>query len=103
MAPTILPADPTAAVQKLIDLSKHLKIVMEEEARAITLKNEVAMLDAETLKEKLLPQYQQAAQEFSARVEEFRGVVSQSALDELQSLQDALGAVARENQFHLAS
>ncbi len=102
MAENILPADPAAAIERLIEITARMKAVMEEEARGIALKNEVAMQDAETLKDKLLPQYEQAAREFSQRVEEFRDV-RKSLLDELQGLQDDLAAVTRENQFHLAS
>lgn len=102
MAANILPADPTEAVEMLIDITAHLKTVLEEEKRAISLKNEVALRDAEIVKEKLLPPYQQAATEFGQRLEEFRSV-DKTLLDELQGLQDALGIVARENQFHLAS
>ena len=102
MSKTILPADPKEAVSTLMRLTRGMLIMMREEARSISIRNEVAMLDVEALKERLLPEYQQAAQEFSQRIEEFRGIDS-SLLDELQALQDELGAIARENQFNLAS
>lgn len=102
MSQTILPQDPAEAVSVMMEITRRMLIAMREEARAIGIKNETAMQDVEVLKEKLLPMYQMAAQEFSQRIEEFRGIDS-SLLDELQALQDELGAVARENQFHLAS
>jgi|GEM_PF-2800978 hypothetical protein len=102
MSKTILPADPKEAMATLMRLTRGMLIMMREEARSISIRNEVAMLDAEALKERLLPEYQQAAQEFSQRIEEFRGM-DPSLLDELQALQDELGAIARENQFNLAS
>ena len=102
MSVNILPADPTAAVEMLIEITARMKAVMEEEARSIVRGSEAAMQDVESLKNKILPQYEQAAAEFSQRVEEFRGV-RKSLLDEMQGLQDALAAVTRENQFHLAT
>ena len=102
MSINILPADPTAAVEMLIEITARMKAVMEEESRSIARGSEAAMQDVEGLKNKILPQYEQAAAEFSQRAEEFRNV-RKSLLDELQGLQDALAAVTRENQFHLAS
>lgn len=102
MTKSVLPADPVAAIQMLMDITLEMKQVMEDEARAIALRNEVGMLDAETQKAKILPRYQQAAQEFRARMEEFRKI-SPSLLDQLQDTQDSLGAVTKDNQFYLAS
>lgn len=102
MSQTILPQDPAEAVSVMTEITRRMLIAMKEESRAISIKNEVAMQDVEMLKEKLLPMYQLAAQEFSGRAEEFRSI-NPTLLVELEDVQNELVAVARENQFNLAS
>lgn len=102
MSQTILPLDPAEAVSVMTEITRRMLIAMKGEASAIGQQNEAAMLDVEVLKEKLLPMYQMAAQEFASRIEEFRDV-NPSLLNDLQSVQEELGTIARENQFNLAS
>lgn len=98
---TILPQDPTEAVTVMMEITKRLLIAMQEEARAIQIKNEVAMLDVETLKNKLVPMYEMAAEEFRARAADFKDVAPH-LLHDLQEVQTELAQVARDNQFNLA-
>ncbi len=102
MSQTILPQDPAEAVSVMTEITRRLLIAMKGEASAIGQKSEAAMLDVEVLKEKLVPMYQMAAEEFAGRIEEFRDVAP-PLLSDLQSVQEELGNVARENQFNLAS
>lgn len=102
MTKRILPDDPAEAVKIMIEITGLMMSVMEQEAHCIRLQSEEGMKETEILKEKILPEYQQAAQEFSQRAVDFKAV-DPSLLDELQEIQSALGAVARENQFYLAS
>ncbi len=99
---TILPQDPAEAVSVMIEITRRMLSAMQGEASAIARQSEAGMLDVEVFKEKLLPMYQMAAEEFAGRIEDFRDV-SPSLLSELQSVQDELGNAARENQFNLAS
>jgi hypothetical protein len=98
---TILPQDPAEAVGVMTEITKRLLIAMQEEARAIGIKNEVAMQDVEVLKDKLVPMYEMAAAEFRARAAEFKDVAPH-LLNDLQDVQTELGNVARDNQFNLA-
>lgn len=98
---TILPQDPAEAVSVMTEITKRLLIAMQEEARAIGIKNEVAMQDVEVLKDKLVPMYEMAAAEFRARAAEFKDVAPH-LLNDLQDVQTELGNVARDNQFNLA-
>lgn len=102
MTQNVLPADTTEALELMIEITKRMLIAMQEEARAIKIQNEVAMQDVEVLKEKILPYYQKAAEEFKQRAEEFKSA-GPALLDQLQAVQTELGAVTRENQFYLAS
>ncbi len=99
---TILPEDPAEAVSVMTEITRRMLIAMKGEASAINQQSEAAMLDVEMLKEKLLPMYQMAAEEFADRIEDFRDV-NPSLLNDLQAVQEELSNVARENQFNLAS
>ena len=96
-AKKILPQDPTAAVEKLIDITRDLYEVMEGEANAIAMRDEVRMLDTSARKDVLLPQYQAAAREFKDRVEEFRSV-DRVLLNQLEDQQSLLGQITNDNQ-----
>lgn len=93
----VLPDDPVQAIEKLIRITRELSDILESEAQAIALRDEVRMLDTSARKDKILPQYESAAREFKARVEEFGGVDS-TLLDQLEAEQDHLAAVTRGNQ-----
>ena len=102
MTQNVLPADTTEALELMIEITRRMLIAMQEEARALRIQNEVAMQDVAVLKEKILPYYQKAAEEFAQRAAEFKNGDA-SLLDQLQAIQTELGAITRENQFHLAS
>lgn len=99
---TILPEDPHEAVSVMMEITRRMLSAMQGEASAINRQSEAAMLDVEMFKEKLLPMYQMAAEEFANRIDDFR-TVNPSLLNDLQTVQDELGKAARENQFNLAS
>lgn len=97
----ILSQDPVAAVEMLMDITRELYEVMESEASAIAMRDEVRMLDISTRKDVLLLQYQVAVKEFKSRVEEFRGV-DRVLLDRLEDQQNLLSQITNDNQQWLA-
>lgn len=96
----ILPPDAEQAVNMLLDITRELRIMMEEEAGYIARRDDVALLAAEKKKNELIERYQQAAEEFKNRAAEFRAV-DRDLLERLANEQGALGLMTRDNQHFL--
>ncbi len=100
-APTITLADnPEEAVREIIALTEKLTALMEEEKRAIISSDSIAFMAALGSKEKNAQRYQSAANQFSARMEEFRSV-NPTLLQKLEEAQNALGTITRENTSYM--
>ncbi len=85
-AQTILDQDPTQAVAQIIDTVETLIALMDEESRAMTMKDAVGFTAAQEQKNRLSVQYEAMAEEFKARLMEFRGI-DRALLDRLDGLQ----------------
>lgn len=92
----ILPADPAAAVKFVTGIAQKLIDVMEQESRAMTMRDGVSFTAAQEEKEGLLTQYQVISQEFQKRILDFRGV-DRALLDRLDSTQRRLKVMTLEN------
>lgn len=95
-----LPDDPAQAIGDMIALTEKLTGLMEEENRALISSDSIAFLAALGSKEKTAARYQAAAQEFQARLEDFRGI-DPALLDRLEATQNRLGQITRENTAYM--
>ena len=97
MTDTILPEDPTAAIQKLIDITAALNEKMEAESNALAMNDAVQYSVAEQGKDEAATIYHKAAEEFGARADELRGKVDTALIDELEAAQRTLAETAQKN------
>lgn len=93
----VLPADPEQAVKKMIDITKKLNAILDREAMSLATKDAVMFSSLQDDKAKVSQQYQAIADEFSARVNQFR-IVDQELLNELERLQSDLKTKATSSQ-----
>ncbi len=84
-----LPRDPAAALRELIRLTKALRDMAEQETQALVTNNMLPFAFLQLDKEKLAQRYQDAAEAFRLRLEEFRGS-DPALLKQLEALQNEL-------------
>lgn len=97
-----LPQDSTAAVKKMIALTRNLQTLIESESRAIAMNDGVGFSMNEPDKTSAAEQYEQAAAEFVMRRSEFKQAVAPALFDELLAAQTALKDIAGANNAELA-
>jgi len=97
----ILPQDSTAAVKKMIALTRNLQTLIESENRAIAMNDGVGFSMTEPDKTGAADQYEQAAAEFIKRRSEFKQAVAPALFDELLATQGALKEAAAANNGEL--
>ncbi len=91
-----LPQNPVSAVTHVTMLAKKLIEVMEQESKALAVKDSVAFTAAQEEKERLSASYQRCAQEFQQRLMDFRDV-DKTLLDNLNQAQLDLKSKTQEN------
>ena len=91
-----LPSDPTEAVKFTINIVDQLLEVMEEENRALMVKDSVAFTASQDQKVKLSERYQVISTEFKQRIMDFRSV-DKALLDQLDAKQRELANKTKEN------
>ncbi|MCB1591067.1 MAG: flagellar export chaperone FlgN [Alphaproteobacteria bacterium] len=84
-----LPQNPSAALRELIRLTKALRDMAEQETQALITNNMLPFAYLQMDKESLVAKYQDAAEEFRRRLEEFRGA-DPALLKQLETLQNEL-------------
>lgn len=100
-AAAILPQDTNEAVKALIAITDRLTEIMEDDNRAITLRDPVLLAANDREKDQLAEKYRLAAAEFRMRLEEFRSA-DKALLDELHEAQTALGDLTKGNLDFIA-
>lgn len=93
---TILSEDRIKAIKQLIDLVKRLILLMDQESHALAKQDAVSLAASEEEKIVVTQRYEQACEEFKARLQQFRGVPVQY-IDQLESLQKELQEKAKDN------
>lgn len=93
---TVLPEDPTQAVNEITDIVKELIELTEKELTAHLTKDGVSIVAVQGDKEALTARYEIAAVEFVGRIDTFR-TVEKTLLDELDRLQRDLAEKAKKN------
>lgn len=84
-----LPRDPAGALRELIRLTKALRDMADQEMQALVTNNMLPFAYLQMDKEGLVVRYQQAAEAFRHRIEEFRGA-DPGLLMQLEKLQKEL-------------
>ena len=72
MTHPILPKGVNAAIKMIIDIAEELTEIMEQEARALMLKDQMGFMNAQGEKTRLTNNYEQACVEFKERAEDFK-------------------------------
>lgn len=98
----ILPQDSTAAVKKMIALTRNLQTLLDAENRALAMNDGVGFSMNEPDKTQAALQYEQAAGEFNGRRSEFKQSVTSALFDELIAAQTALKESAVVNNTELS-
>lgn len=93
---TRLPADPVQALRHLDGIVTRLLSIMEREAMALARQDALSFTAAQEEKAILSDSYRQCAEEFKARLFEFRDV-DRVMLDRLDAKQRELVARTKEN------
>ena len=93
---SVLPQDPTQAVDTLIKIVEELTELTDKEMTAHMMKDGVTIVAVQADKEIATSKYEAAALEFTTRIEEFR-IVDKAKLDQLDSLQRILSDRAKES------
>lgn len=94
---TLLPADPFLAVKKMVDITAMLNELLDKEAMALATSDTIMFSALQDEKNAASKTYEQAANEFTARVQSFRGVEA-TLLDEMERKQDELQQKAKASQ-----
>lgn len=92
----ILPQDPAASVRQIIKMVEQLIEVMEQESRALTMRDGVSFTALQDQKDDLAARYEMASAEFKSRLPEFRRT-DRALLNRLEILQRDLAARTQEN------
>jgi hypothetical protein len=93
-----LPANATAAIQRLIQVSQKLVDLSERETQALLQRDMLAFAIIQDEKEGIAGQYTQASEEFRSRLEDFRNV-EKSLLGRLEVLQKNLAEKTHGNNI----
>ncbi|MBK9561637.1 MAG: hypothetical protein IPO54_00605 [Micavibrio sp.] len=96
-----LPANATAAIQRLIQVSQKLVDLSERETQALLQRDMLTFAILEDEKESIANQYTQASEEFRARLEDFRNV-EKPLLNRLELLQKNLAEKTQGNNVMVA-
>lgn len=97
----ILPQDATAAVKKMIALTRNLQTLIDSENRSIAMNDGIGFSMNEPDKTGAAEQYELAAAEFIVRRSEFKQSVEPALFDELLATQTALKESAVANNVEL--
>jgi hypothetical protein len=97
----ILPPDSTAAVKKMIALTRNLQTLVDSENRAVAMNDGIGFSMNEPDKTSAADQYEQAAAEFVKRKSEFKQSVNPALFDELIAAQESLKQAAVANNVEL--
>lgn len=93
-----LPANATAAIQKLIQVSQKLVELSERETQALLQRDMAAFAILQDEKEAIANQYTKASEEFRARLDDFRSV-EKGLLNRLETLQKNLAEKTQGNNI----
>lgn len=96
-----LPANATAAIQRLIQVSQKLVDLSERETQALLQRDMLTFAILQDEKESIANQYTQASEEFRARLEDFRNV-EKPLLNRLELLQKNLAEKTQGNNVMVA-
>ncbi len=96
-----LPANATAAIQRLIQVSQKLVDLSERETQALLQRDMLTFAILQDEKESIANQYTQASEEFRARLEDFRSV-EKPLLNRLELLQKNLAEKTQGNNVMVA-
>lgn len=97
MSNVILPENVNDALHRMIELTQEMRHLVDMESAAMIAKDADMLKTAVARKDDLAATYEKAAQEFHARLEEFRGA-DPAQLEELVNLQGDIKAVAADLQ-----
>jgi hypothetical protein len=96
-----LPANATAAIQRLIQVSQKLVDLSERETQALLQRDMLTFAILQDEKESIANQYTNASEEFRARLEDFRNV-EKPLLNRLELLQKNLAEKTQDNNVMVA-
>lgn len=96
-----LPANATAAIQRLIQVSQKLVDLSERETQALLQRDMLTFAILQDEKESIASQYTRASEEFRARLEDFRNV-EKPLLNRLETLQKNLAEKTQGNNVMVA-
>lgn len=91
-----LPRNPAAALRELIRLTKALRDMAEQETQALVTNKMLPFAFLQMDKEKLAQRYQDAAEDFRKRLEDFRGA-DPALLTQLEQIQNELREMSVAN------
>lgn len=92
----LLSSDPRQAVEEMIKLTEELIARIEIETNAVAINDGTTFSMNEVNKEHVAELYQKGADEFRARLNEFRGV-DKALLAKLEEAQSSLGQSTKNN------
>ncbi len=95
--PKILPDHTNDALKMMIKLTEKLMFAMDDESRAMLNKDSGAFSTAETNKLEIVESYEQAADEFHTRLDEFQRVGDKSLIIKIRNMHTELREVAGSN------
>ena len=87
-----LPEDPQQAVERMLEITRSMRVIAEAETAALQSRNGLELKTAIDQKADLLFMYDDAAREFAQRIEEFRSI-DRRLIDELDGEQIVLKAL----------
>lgn len=93
---SVLPADATAAMRRMIKFSQSLLDLAERETQALLQQDTLSFGVLQDEKEMLAHQYTAASEEFRSRLNQFRSV-DKTLIKQLETLQNRLAEKTHEN------
>ena len=94
--PKLLPEEPRQAVETMLKLTEELVARIEIETNAVAANDGTTFTVNEESKETVIDLYQQAANEFHQRLNEFQGV-DKGLIAKLETAQNSLGQTTKNN------
>lgn len=93
----VLPEGPQEAVQRMIKITEQLNQILDREAMALATQDTIMFSALQEEKHKISQEYKMAADEFTARVQSFRGV-NKALLERMDKIQEELHSKAEASQ-----
>lgn len=92
----LLSSDPRQAVEEMIKITEEMTARIEIESHAVSINDGTTFTTNEMNKEQVAEMYQNAANEFHQRINEFRQV-DKSLIGRLEAAQQSLGQSTKNN------